>query len=129
MVSEQTEHIANLFGKPVFDNPKPVEMLKDFINWFCDEDDTVLDFFSGSGTLAESVFVADKKVHFILVQLPQALDHSSDIAKNALELGYTNICEIGKERIRRAAKKIRSATGVDRDYGFRVYRLTPTTEN
>jgi adenine-specific DNA-methyltransferase len=129
MVSEQSEHIANLFGKPVFDNPKPVEMLKDFINWFCNDEDTVLDFFSGSGTLAESVFVADKNVHFILVQLPQVLDHSSDLAKNAMELGYTNICEIGKERIRRAAKKIRSATGADRDYGFRVYRLTPTIEN
>lgn len=129
MVSEQTQHIARLFGKPVFDNPKPVEMLKDFINWFCDDEDTVLDFFSGSGTLAESVFVADKKVHFILVQLPQALDHSSDLAKNALELGFTNICEIGKERIRRAAKKIKEETGFERDYGFRVYQLTSTTAN
>ncbi len=100
MVSEQTEHIAKLFGKPVFDNPKPIKMISDFINWFCKENDFCLDFFSGSGTIAESVFHSKNHPKFIAVQVPEYLDEKSESGKNAISLGLKNICEIGKERIR-----------------------------
>ncbi|PCE64982.1 site-specific DNA-methyltransferase [Sediminicola luteus] len=81
--------------------------------------DTVLDFFSGSGTTAEAVLRYDCDLKFIQVQIPE----KTDLTSEAHKMGFDNICEIGKERIRRAAKKIKEETGADIDYGFRVYRL------
>jgi adenine-specific DNA-methyltransferase len=82
-----------------------------------------LDFFSGSGSTAHAVIKLNSEDNgrrkFIQVQLPEITDESSEAFKE----GFNNLCEIGKERIRRAAKKIQEETGADIDYGFRVYRL------
>ncbi|MFM1756845.1 MAG: hypothetical protein RL621_1824, partial [Bacteroidota bacterium] len=83
----------------------------------------ILDFFSGSSSTAEAVMQMNcsdgGKRKFIMVQLPEATDEGSEAFKS----GFNNICEIGKERIRRAGKKIKEETNADIDYGFRVYRL------
>lgn len=86
--------------------------------------DIVMDFFSGSATTAHAVMQteADKNIdlHYILVQIPQECDKKSE----AYKAGYKTICEIGKERIRRAAEKIKRENGCEnRDFGFRVLRL------
>ena len=82
-----------------------------------------MDFFAGSATTAHAVMLQNsidkKKRKFILIQLPEPID-SHDAAYKA---GYTNLCDVGKERIRRAAKKIKEETGADIDYGFRVLKL------
>jgi adenine-specific DNA-methyltransferase len=100
------------------------------------ENETVLDFFSGSGSTAEALmeYATDRKIkcNYIMVQIPESIEKDS----RAYTAGYKNICEIGKERIRRAAKKIKEDKittakndGIfadftdDQDYGFRVYRL------
>jgi adenine-specific DNA-methyltransferase len=115
--------IKKLLGDKYFDYPKPVGVIERCITVSTNEDDIVLDFFSGSGTTAHAVMRlnADQKVsrRFIVVQIPEAIDPESA----AFKAGYRSICDIGKERIRRAAKKIKEETGADIDYGFRVYRL------
>ncbi|MBR1434748.1 MAG: site-specific DNA-methyltransferase, partial [Bacteroidales bacterium] len=82
-----------------------------------------MDFFSGSSTTAHAVIqlnsTDDGNRKFIMVQLPEPCDEKSE----AYKAGYKNICEIGKERIRRAGKKIKEETGADIDYGFRVLKL------
>ena len=82
-----------------------------------------MDFFSGSAASAHSILQLNAedggKRKFIQVQLPESTNENDESYK----AGYKNICEIGKERIRRAAKKIKEETGADIDYGFRVYRL------
>ena len=107
-----------------FDFAKPSELIKYLINLSGTEaDDIILDFYSGSASTADAVMKLNSedkgKRKFIQVQLPEATDEMSE----AFKLGYKNICEIGKERIRRAAKKIKEETGANIDYGFRVYRL------
>lgn len=106
-----------------FDTPKVVNICKDHIESFTNDGDLILDFFSGSATSAHAVMQlnAEKKGSrkFIQVQVAELTDEKSE----AYKAGYTNICEIGKERIRRAAKKIKEETGADIDYGFRVYRI------
>ena len=90
-----------------FDNPKPVYVAKKLISTLCkNENDIILDFFSGSATTAHAVMQlnAEDRGHrkFIMVQLPEPCDEKSE----AYKAGYKNICEIGKERIRRAGEKI-----------------------
>lgn len=115
--------IKKLLGDKYFDHPKPTEVIERCITIATHEDDIVLDFFSGSGTTAHAVMRlnAAQKVarRFILVQIPEMIDPESA----AFKAGYRNICDMGKERIRRAAKKIKEETGAAIDYGFRVYRL------
>lgn len=108
----------------MFDNPKPHKFCKMLLQSFViDRESIVLDFFSGSATTAHAVMQLNAEDggnrKFIMVQLPEKTDEKSE----AYKAGYKNICEIGKERIRRAAKKIKEETGADIDYGFRVYRL------
>lgn len=122
MVSEQTAYLASLFGKPVFDNPKPVQMIRDFISWFVVEDDIVLDFFSGSGTTCEAVLLENPAARFIAIQLPVAIDESTESGKSAISLGFTNICDIGKERIRLIGNRLKNIDDSS-DVGFRVFRL------
>lgn len=107
-----------------FDTEKNAEILMRAIGWITKDEDIILDFFSGSATTAHAVMNLnaedkDGKLKYIMVQLPEPTDEKSE----AYHGGYKNICEIGKERIRRAAKKIKEETGADIDYGFRVYRL------
>lgn len=113
-----------LFKKRVFQYTKPVDLIYEILSLVrLNKGDTVLDFFSGSGTTGHAAlkYAAEqnKSINFIQVQLPEETDKKSE----AFKAGYKNICEIGKERIRRAAKKIKEETNADIDYGFRVYRL------
>ena len=120
--------VKELLDGKVFDYPKPVEMLKRICEMGTspDTDDLVLDFFSGSSTMAHAVMLKNAsdggKRKFIMVQLPEITDENSF----AREAGYSTICEIGKERIRRAGAKIKAdnpLTTADLDVGFRVLKL------
>lgn len=110
-----------------FDFPKPIELVKYLIQMNEGDDFICLDFFSGSATTAHAVMQlnAEDGGHrkFIMVQLPEKTDEK----KEAYKAGYKNICEIGKERIRRAGKKIKEDAGLtasaDLDIGFRCLRL------
>lgn len=131
---EGTKEFANLMGdKRFFDFPKPVELIRQLlkleINGLSGESAIILDFFSGSATTAHAVMQlnAEDGGHrkFIMVQLPEKCDEASE----AYKAGYKNICEIGKERIRRAGEKIKSEsplTTQDLDIGFRVLKLDDT---
>jgi adenine-specific DNA-methyltransferase len=129
MVSEQTAYLASLFGKPVFDNPKPVQMIRDFVSWFVREDDIVLDFFAGSATTCEAVLAEAPSARYIAIQLPAEVDASSEAGKAALSLGLKTICDIGKERIRRVGQQLRVADAssdsesLKIDVGFRVLKI------
>lgn len=125
---EATQEVKNLFdGHAYFDYPKPVRLLKKIIQIGTHDDSIVLDFFSGSATTAHAVMQlnAEDGGHrkFIMVQLPEKTDEKSE----AYKAGYKNICEIGKERIRRAGRKIKEDAGLtapaDLDIGFRCLRL------
>lgn len=140
-----TSELQELIGKGIFDFPKPMELLKLIIEIGLNDNDTILDFFSGSATSAHAVMQLNAEDggnrKFIMVQLPEKTDEKSE----AYKAGYQNICEIGKERIRRAGAKIVETQGIASkkeqekgtslfdtehetqnkitDIGFRVYRL------
>lgn len=119
--------IKELFdGVQVFDTPKPIELIEAMMQLVTDEDSIVLDFFSGSATTAHAVMDLNNKDgghrRFILVQLSEETGEKSD----AYKAGYFNIVDIGKERIRRAGKKIKD-TGGHIDVGFRVLKLIVVT--
>lgn len=123
---EGSQEVIKLFGnKGVFDGPKPVRLLERLITLAnLKEDSIVLDFFSGSATTAHAVMKknAEKEKHcrFIMVQLPE------EVSDKKKDQGYKNICEIGKERIRRAGAKIKAdspLTTQHLDTGFRVLKL------
>ena len=121
-----TREIQNILGIGIFDFPKPLNLIKLFESIATSENSIILDFFSGSATTAHAVMKlnAEDGGHrkFIMVQLPEKCDESSE----AYKAGYKNICEIGKERIRRAGDKIKSEspmTTQDLDIGFRVLKL------
>lgn len=128
-----TQEVRNLFdAKSVFDFTKPSELIKFFIgleiNGNNSRDYIILDFFSGSATTAHAVMQLNAEDggnrKFIMVQLPEKTDEKSE----AYKAGYPNICEIGKERIRRAGKKIKEDNkdkeGIEKlDTGFRVLKL------
>ncbi len=121
------KNITQVFDAAVFDYSKPVELLKTITSYATSMSDVVLDFFSGSATTAHAVMKlnAEDGGHrkFIMVQLPEKTDEKSE----AYKAGYKNICEIGKERIRRAGRKIKEDAGLtapaDLDIGFRCLRL------
>lgn len=130
---EATKEIKSLFADTpnIFDFPKPTRLLKRMVSIASKNDDIILDFFSGSATTAHAVMQLNAEDggnrHFILVQLPELCDEKSE----AYKARYKNICEIGKERIRRAGKKIlEEHTQVTMaednhplDVGFRVFKL------
>ena len=149
-----SKRLATLMGDKVFENPKDEEIIQRIIQ-FCgtDDGDIILDFFSGSATTAHAMFLADaeqnKHRKFILVQLPETIDPQEEasekakkVAQNAVNLLDTigvphNICEIGKERIRRAGEKILkeqlannnstlNSPNSKLDIGFRVLKLDST---
>lgn len=126
---EAKQETKTLFdGIGVFDGPKPVRLLEMLIRIAnINNDDIVLDFFSGSATTAHSIMsmnASDKrKIRYILVQLPEQCNDGSE----AYKAGYHDICEIGKERIRRAGDKIQSEhPNTDIDVGFKVFRTAAT---
>ena len=121
-----TEDFISLgFDKRIFPKPKPIGTIKRSIILASKTDDFILDFFSGSATTAHAVMQLNAEDSgnrkFIMVQLPEATDEKSE----AYKAGYKNICEIGKERIRRASKKIKEEhpEAKDLDTGFRVLKL------
>ena len=124
------EDLKKLGLDKYFDYPKPVSLISEMISgitlFSSKEGDIILDFFSGSATTAHAVMQlnAEDGGHrkFIMVQLPESCDENSE----AYKAGYKNICEIGKERIRRAGEKIKEEsplTTQDLDIGFRVLKL------
>lgn len=123
-----TVYLKHLIPKVKFDNPKPINLMSYLIEVALGKNETVLDFFSGSATTAHAVMQLNAEDggnrKFIMVQLPEKTDPKSE----AYKAGYPNICEIGKERIRRAGKKIKEENkdkeAIDRlDTGFRVLKL------
>jgi len=124
---EATIELKKIFGdKVIFDNPKPVDLLKLLVDLGADTSDIILDFFAGSATTAHAVMQLNAEDggnrKFIMVQLPEPCDEKSE----AFKAGYKNIAEIGKERIRRAGKKIKEEnplTTLNLDIGFRVLKV------
>ena len=119
--------LKSLFdGVAVFETPKPMELILHFLRLASKDGDIILDFFSGSSAAAHAVMQLNAEDggnrKFIMVQLPELTDENSE----AYKAGYKTICEIGKERIRRAGKKIKEdspLTTQDLDTGFRVLKL------
>lgn len=103
---EATKEIKEYFGELIFNTPKPSGLLEHCIGLASDKDSIILDFFSGSATTAHAVMELNKEDggnrQFIMVQLPEPCGKDTE----AFKAGYKNICEIGKERIRRVIKKI-----------------------
>ena len=131
LTSSATKQLIDLMGTKTFDNPKNVNLLLRCLKMITkyDKDSLILDFFSGSATTAHAVMQLNSEDggnrKFIMVQLPERTDEKSE----AFKAGYKNICEIGKERIRRAGKKIKEEsplTTQDLDTGFRVLKLDST---
>lgn len=120
-----TLEVENLMKKKIFSFPKPVDLLKEFCISGSKSNSIILDFFSGSATTAHAVMQLNAedggKRKFIMVQFPEVCAEDSE----AFKAGYKNICEIGKERIRRAGQKIKEEnplTTQDLDTGFRVLK-------
>ena len=131
LTSSATKQLIDLMGTKTFDNPKNVNLLLRCLKMITkfDKDSLILDFFSGSATTAHAVMQLNSEDggnrKFIMVQLPEKTEEKSE----AFKAGYKNICEIGKERIRRAGKKIKEEsplTTQDLDTGFRVLKLDST---
>ena len=131
LTSSATKQLIDLMGTKTFDNPKNVNLLLRCLKMITkfDKDSLILDFFSGSATTAHAVMQLNSEDggnrKFIMVQLPEKTEEKSE----AFKAGYKNICEIGKERIRRAGKKIKEESPLitqDLDTGFRVLKLDST---
>lgn len=121
-----TREVRDLFNDAVFTSPKPIKYITRFLQIGMNKDSLIMDFFSGSATVAHAVMKLNVEDgghrKFIMVQLPEPTDKKSE----AYKAGYKNICEIGKERIRRAGDKIKAETGdkaADLDIGFKVFKL------
>ena len=124
--ADGTRELKNLFGFKVFDTPKPTQLIKWFLALHSDSDGIVLDFFSGSCATAHAALELNAddggNRRFIMVQLPELCTTESE----AFKAGYENIADIGKERIRRAGKKILEKELNDewnQDIGFRVLKI------
>ena len=127
MNEDATTEIRELFGRgKLFSHPKPSKLIYHLVEIATENSDIILDFFSGSATTAHAVMQLNAedggKRKFIMVQLPEACDERSE----AYKAGYENICEIGKERIRRAGAKIKKESPLitaSLDIGFRVFKV------
>lgn len=136
-----TAEIDKLFEKRIFDFPKPTKLLCEMVQQITckDENAIILDFFSGSATIAQAIFecnkIEDGNRHVIMVQIPERLSNKDQ----GYKLGYKNICEIGKERIRRAGNKIKKEIEETNaklqigdtpkaipDIGFKVFKTADT---
>ena len=133
MTQDGTKEITTLFEGKIFGFPKPVELVKHFVRISTitskNQENIVLDFFSGSATTAHAVMQLNAEDggnrRFIMVQVPEPTDEKSEANK----AGYKNICEIGKERIRRAGAKIKEENPLgtmELDVGFRVLKCDST---
>ena len=142
-----TKAFEALMARDIFQNPKSTTILSRLFNFIVEKDDYIMDFFSGSGSTAETTLALNAKAEglnlkYILVQIPENIDKVLETAKDKAKKTAQNaikfldsigkphtICEIGKERIRRAGKKIKEEsplTTQDLDTGFRVLKLDST---
>lgn len=128
-----TKALIQLLDGDFFTNPKDVDIISTLIESVTEQNDVILDFFSGSGTTAESVFKLNSQSNgnrkFILVQLPEEINPNSKsiTSRNAYQAGYFTIDAIGCDRIKKAADKIKRETGAEVDFGFKLHRLeTPS---
>lgn len=121
-INQMSSHELNKLGIP-FDYAKPTALIKFLID-ICKvkDDEIVMDFFSGSASTADALlqYNAEKNINarYVMVQLPELIDEK----QSAYTQGYKVITDIGEERIRRAAKKVKEETNANIDYGFRVYK-------
>lgn len=125
-ITNGNDEMEKLIGKNIFSFPKSVKLLQVLCSVITESQDIILDFFSGSATTAHATMQLNAEDggnrKFIMVQLPEKCDETSE----AYKAGFKNICEIGKERIRRAGKKIKEEnplTTTNLDTGFRVLKL------
>lgn len=131
MSQDGTKDFSELFENKYFLFPKPVSLLYFLIKTSTNftESPIILDFFSGSGTTAQAVMQLNAEDggsrRYVLVQLPEETPENSEARRS----GYTTIDQIGQERIRRAALKIKEETGADIDYGFKHYTLVEPDNN
>lgn len=134
MSQDGTKDLDALFNAKVFSFPKPVNLIKYLIEGAVEKDKEeptiILDFFSGSATTAQAVMELNSaddgyNLKYILVQLPEELEQNTE----AYKAGFKTIDEIGQERIRRAAAKIKARTNADIDYGFKHYTIKETDDN
>ncbi len=133
-----SSELNQIFGTTVFDFSKPVSLISYLLNFIVQDDDLIVDFFSGSATTAHSIIKLnsnDKGTRkFISIQLPEVLDLKNASQKNAFEFLESNklpttLDYIGFERIKRAAKKIKEETKADIDYGFKHFILNEPNQN
>lgn len=124
-----TKEVSDILGSSIFDFPKPLEFLYKILEIGTMNNSLILDFFSGSATTAHAVMKLNAEDggnrKYILVQLPEEIEES----KPAFKAGYKTIDEIGRERIKRAAKKVKEESNADIDYGFKVVKLENVQEN
>ena len=129
-----TRELRDIFGASIFTSPKPVKYITRYVQIGMNKDDIILDFFAGSSTSAHALMQLNAEDggnrKFIMVQLDEKTDEKSE----AYKAGYANICEIGKERIRRAGQKIleenKDKEGIENlDIGFRVLKIDETNMN
>lgn len=124
---DSAKEIRSLFGKDVFEFPKPTKLLETLIRTGSNDDDIVLDFFSGSCSTVEALFKLNAETNtqrkFIMVQLPELCRENSE-AKSA---GYEYIYQVAMDRIRKSGDKIKSEhPDADIDIGFKVFRVADT---
>lgn len=124
-----SDEIKSLFNEIVFDTSKPTPYINQILKICSNQDSLILDFFSGSATTAHAVMKLNAEDggnrKYILVQLPEEIEES----KPAFKAGFKTIDEIGRERIKRAAQKIKEETNADIDYGFKVVKLENVQED
>lgn len=127
-----TVFLKHLIPEVKFDNPKPINLMKYLVSVSVGREDLVLDLFSGSATTAEAIMRVNAedngKRRFITVQIPEKIDSDTE----AYKAGYTNICELGKERIRRSSKVIKEENPLltqELDVGFRVLKIDESNMN
>ncbi|MDA8000111.1 MAG: site-specific DNA-methyltransferase [Alphaproteobacteria bacterium] len=131
---QSNSELSHILGPGAFQNPKPVKLIKLILDSVSEQNDIILDSFAGSGTTAHAVLALNKEDggnrKFIMVQLPEDIEESSE----AYKAGYKTVADIGKDRIRRAAAKIKEesddhlslTSGAGIDLGFKVFALAPS---
>lgn len=120
---EATNELKNLFdGISPFDTPKPTKLIKEIMKMVCRNEDIILDFFSGSASTAHAVMSLNQELKlnnkFIMVQIPEKISSN----KNAYEMGYRTICDIGIARIKKVANSLKE---IDEEYNFglKVFKI------
>lgn len=126
---QSNKEISELLGKGIFKNSKPTKLIKNIIDLICEENDIIVDFFSGSASTADAIIqlnsVDKLNLKYIMVQLQEETKKNEEAYKN----GYKTIDEIGQDRIKKASEKIKKETHADIDYGFKHYTLKNTSDN